>query len=80
MIIPIRCMNCGKLLAHNWIKYQKIVREERQKQGLGTEPILMDGTQLPMKTPEAIAMEQLGYTRYCCRKHLLTHRDLIEKI
>jgi DNA-directed RNA polymerase I, II, and III subunit RPABC5 len=46
---------------------------------LGSEPILIDGTSKP-DTPERRACDELGITRYCCRKPLLTHRDLIEKI
>ena len=31
-------------------------------------------------TPEGEALDALGLTRYCCRRMLLTHADLIEKI
>ena len=29
---------------------------------------------------ECEALDQLGLTRYCCRRMLLTHVDLIEKL
>jgi DNA-directed RNA polymerase subunit N len=79
MIIPIRCMNCGNILADKWVWFQEQVAKLRNEQGLGSEPIYIDGTSLP-DTPERQVCEKLGLTRYCCRKHLLTHRDLIEKI
>lgn len=85
MIIPIRCMNCGNVLADKWRWFQDRVAKLRVEQGLGSDPIYIDGTSLPdgttlPDTPERRACQELGLTRYCCRKHLLTHRDLIEKI
>ena len=38
-----------------------------------------DGTVVP-KTKEAEVMKELGLTRYCCKKVLLTHVDLIQKL
>jgi DNA-directed RNA polymerase I, II, and III subunit RPABC5 len=29
---------------------------------------------------EVMAFEELGLTRYCCRRMLLTHVDLVEKL
>jgi len=80
MIIPIRCMNCGFLLADKWRWYQKEVEKRRKAKGLGSEPIYIDGTRQPDMTPERQVCDELGISRYCCRKHLLTHCDLIEKI
>jgi DNA-directed RNA polymerase subunit N (RpoN/RPB10) len=79
MIIPIRCFNCGFVLADKWRWYQARVEKLRQEMKLGSEPILIDGTSKP-DTPERRACDELGISRYCCRKTLLTHRDLIEKI
>ena len=77
MIIPIRCMNCGFLLADKWRWYQKKIAEMRQ--GATAKAIVLDGSALP-DTPEKKVMDALGMTRSCCRKHFLTHRDLIDKI
>lgn len=77
MIIPVRCMNCGKLLADKYDFYQKRLRELK-----GTkyaEPTYFEGKAIA-KTPEATVMEEIGLTRYCCKKTVLTHVDLIEKI
>jgi len=71
-------MNCGFVLADKWLHYQKRVQELR---GNKSEPEYIDGSALPdKKTPEFIAAEECGVTRYCCRKVLLTHRDLLHKI
>ena len=77
MIIPIRCMNCGMVLADKWLYYKKRVQEERKN--TAAQPIYMDGKSVP-KTVELEVMQQLGLTRYCCLKHMLTHVDLIDKI
>ena len=77
MIIPIRCMNCGNVLADKWLTYQEKVKQLR-----GTSkptPIYMDGKSIP-DTAELKVLNALGLTRYCCRKHMLTHVDLIDKI
>ena len=83
MIIPIRCMNCGFVLADKWRWYKKRILELRksnpEKYGDGKESHYIDGTTVP-DTPEKKACDELGITRYCCRKHLLTHRDIIENI
>uniref|UniRef100_A0A6C0HEX7 DNA-directed RNA polymerase n=1 Tax=viral metagenome TaxID=1070528 RepID=A0A6C0HEX7_9ZZZZ len=79
MIIPIRCMNCGFVLGDKWRYYQHRVAQLRNESGLGKEPVYIDGTSIP-DTPERKVFDELGIVRYCCRKHLLTHRDLIDKI
>lgn len=75
MIIPIRCMNCGNILADKWLFYQQKVKEMRGS----TNPIYMDGKSIP-DTAELKVLNHLGLKRYCCRKHMLTHVDLIDKI
>ena len=80
MIIPIRCMGCGYVLADKWRYYQRRVRELKGgRANTSTTPIYIDGTEVPA-TKERQVFEELGIHRYCCRMHLLTHVDLIEKI
>jgi len=78
MIVPVRCMNCGKLLADKWLYYQKRLQELHGEGGAGKRTYF-DGTSVP-QTKEAEVMKELGLTRYCCRKVLLTHVDLQQKI
>ena len=77
MIIPIRCMNCGNVLADKWLSYQEQVKQLRGTNEI--KPIYMDGQTVP-KTAGLEVLIKLGLTRYCCRKHMLTHVDLIDKI
>ena len=78
MIIPIRCMTCGKVLANKWNKYQEMVNSSPDiKKQPATINIRADKIE---KTIEGKVMDELGLKRYCCRRHLLTHVDLIEII
>ena len=77
MPIPVRCMNCGNVLADKWLYYQRKVKELRGTKK--AEPVYMDGKSVP-DTPEIRVLEELSLKRYCCRKHMLTHVDLIDKI
>lgn len=76
MIIPVRCMNCGNVLADKWLFYKEKVKELSKS---NSEPIYMDGKTVP-DTVERQVLDALGLKRYCCRKHMLTHVDLIDKI
>ena len=76
MIIPIRCMSCGSTIADKWMYY---ARELKKRKGMKEERFYMDGTQIP-QTIEMEIMTKVGMKRPCCRKHFLTHVDLIEKI
>jgi DNA-directed RNA polymerase I, II, and III subunit RPABC5 len=73
-------MNCGMTLADKWRWFQRRVAELRREMGTNlTSPMYMDGTSVPV-TAERQALKELGLDRYCCRKHLLTNVDLIDKV
>jgi len=77
MIIPIRCMNCGNLIADKWRFYQaqlKLYKGDRAE-----ERVYFDGTTIP-DTAEKKILDAMGLKRSCCRKHFLTQVDLIDKI
>jgi DNA-directed RNA polymerase I, II, and III subunit RPABC5 len=80
MIIPIRCMNCGKVLADKYQYYlrevAKLTGDDKTKQSQG---IYFDGTSVP-NTPHNVVLNRLGLKRICCRQHFLTHIDLIDNI
>lgn len=77
MIIPIRCMNCGKLIADKWRAYQKRVYERRINKEEQVQ--IIEGNKVVI-TPEGIVLTELGIIRSCCRKHFLAHKDLMDKI
>ena len=77
MIIPIRCMSCGKPIADKWRFYQEEVK--KRKKGDDVERYYYDGNSIP-NTPEKEVLDLLNLKRPCCRKHFLTQIDLIDKI
>ena len=68
MIIPIRCFSCNRVIASDFRKFQKKINEIREKR---REP-----------TPEEISniMDDLGLEKYCCRRMILSHIELIDEI
>lgn len=81
MIIPVRCVTCGKVIADKYKTYLEKVNEykgeDKADSTLGVNYI-EKGEKII--TPEAKALQDLGLTRYCCRRHFLTHTDLISEI
>lgn len=76
MIIPIRCMTCGHVLADKWLHYEaqcKKLEADEDKQhdekAKGIEPL-----------SRKKILDDLGLHRICCRRHMLGHVDLIDVI
>ena len=81
MIIPVRCVTCGKVLADKYKTYQEKISEYKgSEEGDSTLGINYIRQGQKIETPEAKALAELGLTRYCCRRHMLTHTDLISDI
>lgn len=79
MIIPIRCFTCGKLLADKWNYYQNTVNQRKKNDPNFSKKntIIADSNINHIeKTIEGIVLDELGLTRLCCRRHMLTHVDL----
>ncbi len=78
MIIPVRCVTCGKVIGNKWNKYLELINSNPS---LSTQPNTLNiNSDKIEKTIEGKVMDQLGLKRYCCRRHMLTHVDLIEII
>ena len=77
MIIPIRCMSCGNVIADKWNYYKNELKKLRKS--ASGERFYMDGTKV-VQTDELKLMEKIGFKRACCRKHFLTQKDLMDKI
>ena len=81
MIIPIRCITCGKVIGNKYIYYKKEVEKKRKEMKLPDEmPILNVNSKTIQKTPEGIVLDELKLNRYCCRRMMLSHVDLIDII
>ncbi len=79
MIIPVKCFTCGKVLGDKYLYYKKTVIEMKLKNN-DTDNLnaikYLDSTN-PTKTPEGLVMDSLGLNKICCRRHMLTHVDIL---
>ena len=80
MIIPIRCFTCNRILSSKYNKYLEIISlESHQENVISGEPdieTILKGENIYQK-----AFKEIGvHDRYCCKRHLLSHIDLIHKI
>ena len=79
MIIPIRCFTCNKVLASLYKEYLRL--NEINKNQSNNEIIAdLEGILSRKDTKNIEIFQKLGIDRYCCRRHLLSHVDLIQKI
>lgn len=77
MIIPIKCVSCGNVLANKYRYYLEQVRKKKKENGDKAERVIyytkdMKNTQ----TAEAEVLDDLGLTNMCCRRIMLTHVDV----
>tara|TARA_B110001469_G_C9624521_1_gene311580 strand:- start:292 stop:522 length:231 start_codon:yes stop_codon:yes gene_type:complete len=74
MIIPISCFTCGTILADKWLFYQAELKRMNQSH----EDSVINISKPMKKTPECIVLDKLELHKYCCRRIMLGHVDLID--
>ena len=78
MIVPVKCFTCGEVLANKYRYYLQEVRRLKYKKDqshvVNVEYLTTDNVK---KTAEGIVLDKLGLNKYCCRRHMLTHVDLL---
>ena len=72
MIIPVKCFTCGKVLADKYDFWQSEVRKI-----ISQDNVIYFSKENVKKTPEAMVMDKLKITKMCCRRHMLTHVDIL---
>lgn len=78
MIIPIKCFTCGKVLADKYLFYKKEVMKMKANSNTNEQNKVFYLTEnTTQKTPEGLVLDQLNLNRMCCRRHMLTHVDII---
>lgn len=77
MIIPVKCFTCGKVLADKYLYYLKEVKKEKITQNLNMNSVIYLNENSNEKTPEGKVLDNLGLTKACCRRHMLTHVDIV---
>jgi len=82
MIIPIRCFTCGKVIGNKWEAYLGLLQAEYTEGYVSVRIHLFNWEQLTCLNflNNRDALDALGLKRYCCRRMLLGHVDLIEKL
>ncbi len=86
MIIPIRCFTCGKVVAHLWEPYLEKVQEiasndrKEDKSSIDQKYRFVNVETLREKSKEGKVLDELGVTKYCCRRMMLCNVDLMEKL
>jgi DNA-directed RNA polymerase I, II, and III subunit RPABC5 len=78
MIIPIRCFSCGKLISNIWNDYIQEVQSEYLKAGADDTKTIVEN--IEHKSIECKLLDKYEIKRYCCRRMVLAHVDLCEKI
>jgi DNA-directed RNA polymerase subunit N (RpoN/RPB10) len=76
MIIPVRCFTCNMVLGSKYQRYLEIIKD-----------INIEGDELEEEELEELkskatvnAFIDLEIRRYCCKRHLLSHIDLVNNI
>ena len=76
MIIPVKCFTCGKVLADKYRFFQEEVSKIKQDKNMEEKKIEYLTKDVKDKTPEGEILDKLNLTKYCCRRHMLTHVDI----
>lgn len=71
MIIPIRCMTCGKPVAQKYLDYLEYLRNEKE---VDNDEGVVDVSR------QEFLEKKLGLKRYCCKKEITTSVNLMDKI
>ena len=77
MIIPVKCVTCGMVLASKYRYYLEKVREKRLALGMDDSKVVYLTSEFDGNlSPEGIVMNELGLKKICCRRHILSHVDI----
>ena len=77
MIIPVKCFTCGTVLANKYEYFIEKVKQDKIKKGIDVERVMYLSQDKVFKSPEAIVLDELRLHKMCCRRHMLTHVDII---
>lgn len=90
MIIPIRCFTCNKVIASKYEMYKKLIEEENQRRIdaslppidniLSGDDVILDSHTSDVTILYKSIFKKIGVERYCCKRCLISHVDLIDKI
>ena len=71
-MIPIKCFTCGNVLADKYRFYKEQIAANNKDKG----ELYKNEDELN-KTVEGVVLDNLQLNNVCCRRHILTHVDII---
>ena len=77
MLIPVKCVTCGKVIANKYMIYLEEVKQLKTSKNMDHNSIEYLDTSKIKKTIEGEVMDKLGLNDICCRRHVLTHVDIL---
>ena len=77
MLIPVKCVTCGKVIANKYMIYLEEVKQRKTSKNIDLDSIEYLDTSKIKKTIEGEVMDKLGLNHICCRRHVLTHVDIL---
>jgi DNA-directed RNA polymerase subunit N (RpoN/RPB10) len=81
MLIPVRCYSCGKVLANKYEYFQNELNRKKLAMNTTEDPLIINVNAADIKkTIAGELMDELGLTRICCRKVMLTSINIIDEI
>lgn len=74
MLIPVKCFTCGKVIANKYPIYlERVSLLKKDKK----DTLKYLDTDKIEKTEEGRVLDELGLVDICCRRHMLTHVDIL---
>ena len=74
MIIPIRCVTCGKVLANKWEYYKKKVEELKKKEEKE------ENKDKYFTFFQKEILDELDLEKYCCRRIMISTVETIDDL
>lgn len=75
MIIPVKCVTCGMVLADKYRYFKNEVMRQKIHSSEPSDEQYLTQTNNE-KTIEGKMLDELKIKRMCCRRHMLTHVDI----
>jgi DNA-directed RNA polymerase I, II, and III subunit RPABC5 len=74
MLIPVKCFTCGKVIANKYPIYlERVALLKKDKK----DTLKYLDTDKIEQTEEGRVLNELGLIDICCRRHMLTHVDIL---
>jgi DNA-directed RNA polymerase I, II, and III subunit RPABC5 len=76
MIIPIKCVSCGNVIADKYRYYLEQVRKKKKEEKVTDKVIYYTKNMENTQTIECQVLDNLKLNKVCCRRIMLTHVDI----